>query len=319
MRKPLPPLTALRAFEAAARHLSLKHAAEELSVTPAAISHQIQQLESVLDVQLFRRGHRSVALTDIAQVLAQRLQEGFEVLERAVEGVRERRGEGGLLNVISSPSFASYWLMPNLHLFIENNGGVDVQVSTRVRQFSTVPRGPRGDLESVTRWADESDAVITLGDGDYSGLQATKLMGLTITALCSPKYLASIEGLSLHDVARHAKLLHDDRAKIYEGRQFWDIWLSAAGIDNIDTDRGQHFSHAAFAIETAVSGRGIVATTIENAVTAVSSGQLVSPFELRVPWGLSYYLVVSKTSARRSTVQQFSDWLLSLTEKAKSL
>src|SRR5690606_3124280 len=119
--KPLPPLTALRAFEAAARHLSLKEAAEELNVTPSAVSHQVQQLEASLNVQLFRRGHRSLALTDTAQILAPRLQEGFECLQRAVESVRERR-DSDTLTVIASPSFASQRLMPRLHDFIECNG-----------------------------------------------------------------------------------------------------------------------------------------------------------------------------------------------------
>ena len=310
MRKPLPPLTALRAFEAAARHLSLKRAAEELNVTPSAVSHQIQQLEAFLNVQLFRRGHRNVALTDIAQVLAPRLFEGFECLEQAVESVRERRG-ASMLSIISSPSFASQWLMPRLHEFIELNGEVDVQVSTRIRQFSTVPRGRRGDLESVMRWADESDAVIMLGNGDYPGMQSDRVLSLSITPLCSPQFLqAHPKQLCSADDLPSFDLLHDDRGVIYEGRSFWDVWLRAASVRAVDINRGPHFSHSMLAIDAAIARRGVVASTIELCESAISDGRLVAPFDLRVRWGWGYYLVLSKSSARRPIAQKFREWLL---------
>lgn len=307
MRKPLPPLTALRAFEAAARHLSLKRAAEELNVTPAAVSHQVQQLEAALDAQLFRRGHRSVALTEIAQLLAPKLQEGFDCIERAVESVRERRA-ADLLSIISPPSFATQWLMPRLHRFIATHTEVDVQVSTRIRQFARLPPGPRGDVESVARWADESDAVIALGHGDYPGLQVDRVLALSVTPLCSPRLLGE-EPMAPEEL-RRLPLLHDDRGTIYEGRAFWDIWLQAAGVQGVHTEQGQHFSHSTLAVEAAIAGKGIVASTIELADSAIASGQLVAPFGLRVPWASSYYLVIDRNSARRPVVRAFREWLL---------
>lgn len=306
----LPPLTALRAFEAAARLLSLKKAAAELSVTPAAISHQIQQLEDLLGVRLFRRRHRGVELTEIAQACLPKLQEGFDSLREAVDRVRAHRG-ADVLTVGASPSFASHWLMRRLHRFVIANPEVDVRVTTQMRQFSRLPRGRRGDLESVLSWVDEVDVVVVFGNGDYPGMRVDKLLALEITPLCSPALIKGPRALKrLERIAAH-ELLHDDRGILYEGRSFWDIWLEAAGGLGMETDRGLHFTHSILAIEAAMAGLGVVVSTPALASADLAMGRLVAPFDLRVPLESSYYVVSNDLASRRGVIGVFRDWLMS--------
>lgn len=309
MASTLPPLTALRAFESAARHLSLKKAAADLSVTPAAVSHQIQQLEAWLGVRLFRRRHRAIELTEIAQACLPKLQEGFDCLRQAVDRVRDYRGTD-VLTVGASPSFASHWLMPRLHRFVISHPDIDVRVSTQMRQFSRLPRGQRGDFESVLAWADEVDVVAVFGNGDYPGMRVDRLLPLDITPMCSPLLLAGEHRLETPaDLCRHT-LLHDDRGVLYEGRSFWDIWLEKAGVGGMDTQRGPHFTHSVLALEAAMAGLGVVASTPALATADLTAGRLIAPFSLKVPLASSYYVVSNDLSSRRGVVGVFRDWLL---------
>jgi LysR family glycine cleavage system transcriptional activator len=309
MASSLPPLTALRAFEAAARHLSLKKAAADLSVTPAAVSHQIQQLEDWLGVRLFRRRHRAIELTEIAQACLPKLQEGFDCLRQAVDRVRDHRG-ADVLTVGASPSFASHWMMPRLHRFVIDHPDIDVRVSTQMRQFSRMPRGQRGDFESVLAWADEVDVVAVFGNGDYPGMRVDRLLPLDITPMCSPLLFAGGKRLETPaDLVQHT-LLHDDRGLLYEGLSFWDIWLKQAGISGMDTLRGPHFTHSVLSLEAAMAGLGVVASTPALATADLAAGRLVAPFALRVPLASSYYVVSNDLSSRRGVVGVFRDWLL---------
>jgi len=305
-------MNALRAFEAAARHLSLKKAAEELNVTPAAVSHQIQQLEDALDAQLFYRKHRGVALTEIAQIFIPKLQEGFDCLYEAMAQMRERRG-ADTLSISTAPSFAALWLMPRLHNFVTDHPEIDVQVSTRIRQFARFPRGQSGDVESVTRWADESDVVIMFGNGGYPGMKVDHLLPLSISPLCATSMLTDDKGqpvLKTPEDLRNQILLHDERGMLYEGRSFWDTWLEAAGVKGIDTSHGQRFSHSTLALEAAMAGRGVVASTLELSTGAISRGHLVAPFPLAVKLASSYFLVSTHETSQREVVKMFRAWLL---------
>lgn len=307
MRKHLP-LTALRAFEATARHLSLKKAAEELSVTPAAISHQVQQLEDALDARLFHRSHRSVALTETALILLPKLQQGFDCLHEAIEQVRQRQGADAL-SISTPPAFASQWLMPRLHHFVLAHPEIDVQVSTRIRQFARLPPGRRGDVESVMRWANECDAAIVLGNGDYPGMEVDLVLPLSITPLCSPALMEGAHSLATPADLKHHVLLHDERGILYEGKSFWETWLDASGVRGLDTARGPHFSHFVLALEAAMAGRGVVASTPELAGSAIRMKLLVAPFPLAVPLVSGYYFVSQPQAAKRDVVKIFRAWL----------
>lgn len=304
-----PPLTALRAFDAAARHLSLKRAAEELNVTPAAITHQIHHLETFLGTELFTRGHRKIELTDVGYMLVPKIAEGFECFRRAVDLVRERN-RADVVNVIAPPSFSSQWLMPKLHRFASAHPEIDIHVSTRMREFGRAPAEHRPEHEMVNSWMGECDALICLGSGRYAGLEVDEVLPLTVTPLCHPSLLE--QGLKLPQDVGRFDLLHDERGLVYDGRSFWDLWLEAAGLSHIDRSRGRHFTHSALAIEAAIAGDGIVASTLELVQQPLAANHLVAPFDLRIRWTSSYYLVTTRSAAKKPVVQTFREWLLKI-------
>lgn len=300
-----PSLNSLKAFESAARHLSIKKAAEELNVTSAAVSHQIQQLEENLGAALFHRRYRSIEMTELGQMFFMHLRDGFEKISQAVEIVNSHRGHG-VLSIDVPPSFSSQWLMPRLHGFVMEHPEIDVRVSTRMRQFTNLTRGYRGDVQTVLNWASESDIVITFGTGNYPGMNVTKLMPLYVTPLCTPQIRDTLQ--MVEDVANYT-LLHDERGLLYENESFWRMWLRQAQVEGINDGDGPRFTHAALAIEAAIAGRGIVVTTPMLASSAIKSGQLVEPFNLRVPLSGTYCVVSRADVSRRPIVTQFREWL----------
>ncbi len=305
----LPPLNALRAFEAAARHLSVKKAAIELNVTPAAVSHQIRMLEDYLGVQLFHRYNRALELTDAARASLPKLREGFDCLVQAVERLRSHVS-GGVLTVSAAPSFAARWLMPRLHRFIAAHPEVDVRVSARMRRVSVDGKGDVAERATVEAWLDDSDIAILYGRGNYPTLWVRKLLDLTLTPICSPQLLQGDHPIRTpSDLGRHM-LLHDDTGDLYDNEPFWDVWLREAGVNGVDARRGPHFSHAVLAFEAAIDAVGVVATMPVLAAEDLASGRLVAPFDLRVPLASAYYLVCHESASTRPAVALFRDWLL---------
>lgn len=307
----LPPLNALKAFEAAGRHLSLKKAAGELNVTPAAVSHQIKALEDYLGVKLFLRRNRALELTEAARACLPKLREGFDSLVQAVERVRTHKA-GAMLTVSVAPSFAARWLMPRLHRFLESHPETDVRVSARLRQTAEgTRRGAAAERATVDTWLADSDVAILYGRGDYPGFQVDKLFTLSITPICSPRLITDPEHPLLRPAdLRHQLLLHDDTGDLYDGVSFWEVWLKAAGVEDVDLSRGAHFSHAVLAFEAAIEGHGVVATMPLLAENDLNSARLVTPFALRVPLQSSYFLVCAESAATRKDVAAFREWLL---------
>lgn len=304
----LPPLNALKAFEAAARHLSVKKAAIELNVTPAAVSHQIRTLEEYLGIQLFHRYNRALELTDAARACLPKLREGFSCLAQAVERLRTHQS-GGVLTVSAAPSFAARWLMPRLHRFIAAHQEVDVRVSARIRRMSVDGKGDVAERATVEAWLEDSDIALLYGRGNYPGLRVEKLLDLTITPICSPKLLQGERPLrSPADLAHHM-LLHDDTGDLYDNESFWNVWLKAAGVPDIDAKRGPHFSHAVLALEAALDAVGVVATMPVLATEDLAAGRLVAPFPLHVPLASAYYMVYEEGATGRPAVALFRDWL----------
>jgi LysR family glycine cleavage system transcriptional activator len=311
MANRLPPLNALKAFEATARLLSVKKAAAELNVTPAAVSHQIKTLEDYLAVQLFHRRNRALELTEAARAGLPKLREGFDSLAQAVERLRVHRG-GGMLMVSAAPSFAARWLMPRLHRFLEAKPDIDVRVSARLRQH-TLDERRRGHAERATldAWLVDSDIAILYGRGDYPDYKVDKLIQLNVTPICSPRLVTHPQHpLVRPEDLRHHLLLHDDTGDFYDRVSFWEVWLKAAGVDGVDLKRGPHFSHAVLAFEAAIEGHGVVATMPVLAESDLHAARLVTPFALRVPLPSSYYLVCRPDAAARPDVAAFRDWLL---------
>ena len=310
----LPPLNALKAFEAAARHLSVKKAAVELNVTPAAVSHQIRTLEEYLNVQLFHRFNRALELTDAAKACLPKLREGFDCLVQAVDRLRTHTS-GGMLTVSAAPSFAARWLMPRLHRFIAAHPEIDVRISARMRRKSVDGKVDVAERATVETWLDDSDVAILYGHGHYPGLDVHKLLPLTVTPICSPQLLSGAHPLRTPDDLHHYMLLHDDTGEMYDGVSFWEVWLSAAGVQGIDPRRGARFSHAVLAFEAAMDAVGVVASMPALAAEDIAAGRLVMPFDLRVPLVSAYYLVCEPHAKTRPAVAAFSDWLIAEASK----
>ncbi|ROR34426.1 transcriptional regulator GcvA [Inmirania thermothiophila] len=290
----LPPLNALRAFEAAARHLSFTRAAEELHVTPAAVSQQVASLERYLGVRLFERHARSLRLTEAGRACLPEVSEGFRLLARGVARVREV-GTTGPLVVSVAPAFAGKWLVPRLDRFAERHPQVDVEISARY------------GLPDFGR--EEADVAIDFSDGRYpQGLHAERLFGVSAVPLCSPSLVA--RGLrEPKDLARFT-LLHDEGLGRDTSQQGWASWLRLAGVEGVNPRRGPRFSHTTLALEAAADGQGVVLAIDKLAEPDLAAGRLVIPFDIRLPLEYAYYLVCPRAAVERPKVAAFRAWLL---------
>jgi LysR family transcriptional regulator, glycine cleavage system transcriptional activator len=294
MSRRLPPLNALRAFEAAARHLSVSKAAGELHVTPAAISHQVKALEAWLGVPLFRRLNRQVLLTDGGQICLAGLRDGFDRLAATVEKVRGRAGEAPL-TVSAAPSFAGKWLLPRLERFRRAHPDIEVRIDANPR------------LSDFER--DNVDIGIRYGRGRYPGLRTDLLMTEKVYPLCSPKLRRGPPRLRHpRDLAGHT-LLHIDMPVMGETEPSWEMWLRAAGVGEIDGARGPHFSVSSMAIEMAIAGQGVVLGSDVLCAADLAAGRLVRPFDVGLRLDFGYWVVSPATTADRPKVAAFRDWL----------
>src|SRR5829696_5327326 len=308
----LPPLNALRVFEAAARHLSFKEAAVELHITQAAVSHQVKSLEEYLGVQLFRRAARGVQLTEAARACLPRLREGFDALAAAVETIRERGGEAELV-ITAPPVFTARWLMPRLAEFSKR------ELKVELRVFASSKMVDAGALDSTALVGDldlrteSSEVQIHLGAGQYPGHRADRLFGVSMAAVVSPALVRTDPGLKTPADLKNHTLLHDDAMEIVAGGNAWQKWLQEAGVaDEVDASRGPHFSSNILSLEAASQKLG-VALALRPLVDAdIASDRLCEPFEaIRVKPQSAYYLVCPEVIADRPAVVAFRKWLLS--------
>jgi LysR family glycine cleavage system transcriptional activator len=306
----LPSLNALRVFEAAARHLSFKEAANELSITQAAVSHQIKSLEEYLGVELFRRAGRGVQLTEAARACLPRLREGFDALAAAVETMRERAAETDLL-ITAPPVFTARWLMPRLADFAKREPKIELRV------FASSKMVDAGALDSPTLVSgldlreDVSGVEIHLGSGHYPGYRADHLFGVSMTAVASPELVNGKPPLRTPaDLAFHT-LLHDDAMELVAGGNAWLRWLQNAGVaERVDASHGPRFSSNILALEAASQKLG-VALALRPLVDAdIASGRLCAPFEVEMKPQSAYYLVCPEVVADRPAVAAFRKWLL---------
>jgi LysR family transcriptional regulator, glycine cleavage system transcriptional activator len=293
MRQPLPPLSSLRSFEAVARQLSFSKAAEELHVTPGAISQQIRALEELLGAKLFDRTRRSVSLSDAGAHMLPDIQAGLEMLSRAVSRKTTPFGER-TLTISVAPSFASKWLLPRLPRFHEQHPDIDLRISATVALADFQREGV--------------DLAIRLGHGNYPGLHAEPLFSEALTPLCSPGLLKRKGALKQPDDLRKHRLIHD--TSLPGGEQgAWERWLALAGTKNVSTQRGTRFTLAELALQAAIDGAGVVLGRIVLAEADLAAGRLVRPFKTVLPLDVSYFLVRSKVAAPRQELRCFRDWL----------
>jgi len=306
----LPPLNALRVFEAAARHLSFKEAAAELHITQAAVSHQIKSLEEYLGVELFRRAGRGVQLTEAAKAALPRLREGFDALAAAVETVRERADEAEL-SITAPPVFTARWLMPRLADFAKKEPKIDVRVVANSRMVDSGALDSPVLIGTLNLRSDASGVEIHLGQGEYPGYRSDRLFGVRMVLVASPDLIDGNPSLKKPEDLAHHVLLHDDAMEIVAHGNAWQKWLEAAGVaDRVDGSRGPHFSSNILSLEAASQKLG-VALALRPLIDAdVASGRLRRPFEVEVNPRSAYYLVCPEVIAERPAVQAFRNWLL---------
>ena len=307
----LPPLNALRVFEAAARHLSFKEAANELSITQAAVSHQVKSLEEYLGVELFRRAGRGVQLTEAARAALPRLRDGFDALAAAVESIRERAAETDL-QITAPPVFAARWLMPRLADFSRREPAIDVKVVASSKMVDAGALDSAALVSNLDLRSDTSGVEIHLGSGDYPGYRADRLFSVAMTVVANPEL---VKGSDPAQLAGHV-LLHDDAMDLVAHGNAWQKWLEAAGVENVvDGSRGPHFSSNILSLEAASQKLGFALALRPLVDADIGSQRLVAPFQVELKPRSAYYLVCPEVIADRIAVAAFRKWLLEQAKK----
>ena len=297
---PLPPLNALRAFEAIARHLSFAKAADELHVTPAALSHQIRALEEQLGLELFHRRARAIELTDAGRLIYPGIHAGFESVRNAV-GQLERTRDQNIVVIGATPGLVAKWLMPRLWRFLRAHPDIDARVSAtmKVADFS----------------AEGVDIAIRLSKRLMPDLHAQKLFEDSMLPVCAPRLVE--QGLRKPaDLARFP-LIHYDFATSMHAPPVWADWFPIAGLQGMDITRGLRVNAADHALDAAVSGAGVVLSHKLIASDDVHAGRLVCPFGPELPLTSAYYFVCPEGHETRPNVRAFRDWLFAEMEETK--
>ncbi len=269
-------------------------AADELHVTPAAISHHVKTLEATLGVQLFHRLTRALRLTEAGQAALPVLTEGFDRLRDGTEQLRAH-GDSGLLTLSVSPSFASLWLVPRLDQFHARHPEIEIRID-ETDCLVDVARG-------------EADVAIRYGPGEYKGVVVDTLFGQRNTLVCSPMLTTGDTPLRHPGDLRHHSLIH---VEWKDAEASWRMWLLAAGLRDIDPNRGLRFTQESMAVQAALEGQGVALVGDRLVADHVAAGRLVSPFasDLRTPLTFSYYLLTSQSSSLQPKVAAFRSWLM---------
>jgi LysR family glycine cleavage system transcriptional activator len=288
----LPSLNGLRAFEAAARHLSFTQAASELNVTQTAISHQIRRLEEELGIRLFIRKNRALALTTKARDYLPGVRAAFNDLRLATDQLL-RKGEDNVLTVSTLASLAVKWLLPRLSTFQKAHPKIDVRITTSTNLVEF--RG--GDV----------DAAIRYGRGHWQGLRADWLMADELFPVCSPALLTSRRPLRTPEDLRDHVLLHTGASDSDD----WRLWLTAAGLPTeISKQPGITFDLSLMTVQAAVDGIGVAMGRTSYVQDDIAKGRLVVPFNITLPADAGFYLVSPEGSADPPKLKAFRDWLL---------
>jgi LysR family transcriptional regulator, glycine cleavage system transcriptional activator len=292
----MPPLNALRAFEASARHLSLTKAALELHVSPGAISHQLRGLEKFLRVKLFERGVRQIALTPAGKMLYPGLQKGFSQISDAVTDLKHA-GNQQVLVVSTSPGLTSKWLAPRLYRFASSNPDIDVRISSSLHNANFTTDGVNVAMRNMP-----------IGLQADSSLVVEKLVEVKLVPVCSPRLMDVCGSSPTPRALTKMPLIHDD-ALAGASLPTWADWFRAAGVGDVDLSRGLRFNSADHALDAACEGAGVLLTHDLLAYDDLRIGRLVIPVPFALPSGRAYHLVCPKRSRRRAPEEAFSAWI----------
>lgn len=290
MRPRLPPLNALKAFEAAARHESFTRAAEELCVTQGAVSHQVKALETELALKLFNRERQRLIITEAGRDYLAVVRDALDRIAIGTERLLQRQN-AGVLTVSTSPDFAAKWLVHRLGHFAEAHTGIDLRVSAT--------------LHHVDFAREEVDLAVRHGDGNWPGLDAVRLSPEQLFAVCSPKLLSGKRRLSKPADILKFPLIHMD------SRGDWKNWFQEAGLDDATATHGPVLNRASMVIDAAINGQGIALARTTLAAWDIINGHLVRPFPLALPLSKAYWVLGPKATASLPKIMTFRDWLLS--------
>jgi LysR family glycine cleavage system transcriptional activator len=288
----LPPLTALRAFEAAARHMSFSRAAAELNVTPAALSYQIKSLEADLGQPVFRRLNRAVELTEAGRSLAPGAKDAFATLSAAWRSTK-RLNDSGVLTVTAGPAFTSKWLAPRMYDFAQAHKEIELRFLATLRLI---------DFDR-----DEVDVAIRFGLGNDKGVFTRSLIQEWMTPMMTPQMA------EIYDTPQklaQATLVHDDSINFFPIPTDWSAWAKAAGI-TLDTSHGPRFSQADHALDAAIAGAGVVMGRVSLATRALEAGRLVAPFEIGLISEAQFRFICPEGNEKRPHIAAFLEWVLS--------
>jgi len=291
----LPPLTALRAFEAAARHMSFAKAAEELHVTPAALSFQIKSLEEHLGQPVFRRLNRAVELTEAGRALQPGASEGFAALSRGWRTAR-RLTDSAKLTVTAGPAFTAKWLAPRLFDFARAHPEIELRFSASLKIM---------DFER-----DEVDVAIRFGRNLDTGFFSKQIMDDWLAPMMSPDLAEQYR--TPQDLDR-ATLVHQDPSIFQEPPPEWSDWFAAMGLGPAPSG-GPVFSQPDHAIDAALAGAGVVLGRISISQGALRDGSLVAPFDTALVTRSHYRFVCPLGTESRPQVSAFLEWLLAQVE-----
>ena len=284
----LPPLNALRAFEASSRHLNFRLAAEELGVTQGAVAQQVRGLEASLKVKLFERLPRSLALSEEGRAYLPSVRRAFELIADATQNLKPQTAS---LTISVTPSFAAKWLIPRLGQFTEAHPDLDVRV---------VATDGLSNFQS-----DGVDIAVRYGQPPFGpGLTVDLLFSLDFHSVCSPALLAGAHPLRTPDDLRHHMLLHDTHG-------LWPEYLEGlTGEGRVLATRGLKFSLSSLAIDAAVAGQGVALASDVLAGPDLAAGRLVRPFDLSIRGLASFYIVAPRKRRRAEAIERMREWLL---------
>ncbi len=304
MRRQLPALNALKSFEAVVRQGSFTRAAEELAVTPAAVSHQVKVLEEQIGQPLLTRTSRQVEPTPAGLALGAAVAEALDGIAAALRRLRGKPAEQRLL-ISTSPSLAAKWLVPRLEHFTRQHPQADVRIDV--------------SSELAALGGDEIDLALRFGPGAYRGLLAERLFDELVFPVCSPRLLRRGAPLKVPEDLRHHTLIHYDwqaQGLIWPD---WQSWLLAAGVEGVDTRPGLHFSYSTLAIQAAVDGQGVALGDSTLVADDLAARRLVQPFalSLQAPPRFAYHLVYPESGLEKPLAQAFRAWVLAEAAQTK--
>ena len=289
MLRRLPPLNALKAFEAAARHESFTRAAEELFVTQGAVSHQVKALEAELGIKLFTRERQRLIITDAGREYLTTLRDAFDRIALGTERLLQRQ-TSGVLTLSTSPDFAAKWLVSRLGRFAEEHPSIDLRVSAT--------------LHHIDFAREDVDLAVRHGDGNWPGLDVVRLSSEALFPVCSPKLLTGRSRLAKPADVLRFPLIHVD------DRKDWVRWLEAAGVQGVELSHGPVLNRVSMAIDAAVDGQGIVLARTTLAAADLINGRLLRPFAEELRLSKTYWIICPKATTGLPKIVTFRDWLL---------